>query len=152
MERRHDHSASAQEEGPDWVRKLSRHFARGTRWQGSPQRSRQSPLQLLRTGRYLTTGAVRLHGRRLIDMILVVLRLHQLSRNKSTPLFMFSSTSPRRTYDCQPDSLVDRARSVRRTPNKMLAALRQLHDGVRARIRTDGGEYSDGFGVEQGLR
>ena len=34
----------------------------------------------------------------------------------------------------------------------MLAVIRHFHDGMRARIRTDSGESSDWFGVEQGLR
>ena len=34
----------------------------------------------------------------------------------------------------------------------MLAVIRNFHDGMRARIRTDDGEYSDWFGVGQGLR
>ena len=37
-------------------------------------------------------------------------------------------------------------------PPKMLAVIRHFHDGMRARIRTDDGECSDWFGVEQGLR
>ena len=37
-------------------------------------------------------------------------------------------------------------------PPKMLAVIGQFHDGMRARIRTDDGECSDWFGVEEGLR
>ena len=37
-------------------------------------------------------------------------------------------------------------------PPKMLAVIRHFHDGMRARMRTDDGECSDWFGVEQGLR
>ena len=34
----------------------------------------------------------------------------------------------------------------------MLAVIRQFHDGMRAFVRLDGGECSDMFDVEQGLR
>ena len=34
----------------------------------------------------------------------------------------------------------------------MLAVVRHFHDGMRACIRTGGGEYSDWLGVGQGLR
>ena len=37
-------------------------------------------------------------------------------------------------------------------PPEMLAVIRHLHDGMRARIQTDDGECSDWFCVEQGLR
>ena len=35
---------------------------------------------------------------------------------------------------------------------KMIAVIRQLHDGMRARVRTDSGEHSEWFGVTQGHR
>ena len=34
----------------------------------------------------------------------------------------------------------------------MLSVIRHFPDVMRARIRTDDGEYSDWFGVEQGVR
>ena len=37
-------------------------------------------------------------------------------------------------------------------PQKMLAVIRHFHDGIRSRIRTDDGEYSERFNVGQGLR
>ena len=37
-------------------------------------------------------------------------------------------------------------------PEKMLTFIRQFHEGMRARVRTDDGEHSDWFDVTQGLR
>ena len=37
-------------------------------------------------------------------------------------------------------------------PAKMLAVIRQFHDGMRARVRTDDGEHSECFNVTRGLR
>ena len=37
-------------------------------------------------------------------------------------------------------------------PEKMLTIIRQLHEDMRARVRTDDGEQSELFGVTQGLR
>ena len=37
-------------------------------------------------------------------------------------------------------------------PEKMSTVIRQFHDGMRARVRTDDGEHSKWFDVTQGLR
>ena len=37
-------------------------------------------------------------------------------------------------------------------PEKMLPVIRQFHEGMRARVRTDDGEHSEWFDVTQGLR
>ena len=37
-------------------------------------------------------------------------------------------------------------------PKKMLSVIRQFHEGMRARVRTDDAEHSEWFGVTQGLR
>ncbi|CAB1118815.1 unnamed protein product [Ectocarpus sp. CCAP 1310/34] len=37
-------------------------------------------------------------------------------------------------------------------PPKMLAVIRHFHEGMRARVRTDDGQYSEWFDVGQGLR
>ena len=37
-------------------------------------------------------------------------------------------------------------------PEKMLIVIRQFHEGMRARVRTDNGEHSEWFDVTQGLR
>ena len=34
----------------------------------------------------------------------------------------------------------------------MLSIIRQFHDGMRGRVRTDDGEYSEWFSIGQGLR
>ena len=37
-------------------------------------------------------------------------------------------------------------------PENMLTVIRQFHEGMRARVRTDDGEHSEWFDVTQGLR
>ena len=37
-------------------------------------------------------------------------------------------------------------------PENMLTVIRQFHEGIRARVRTDDGEHSEWFDVTQGLR
>ena len=37
-------------------------------------------------------------------------------------------------------------------PDKMLTVIRQFHEGMRVRVRTDDGEHSEWFDVTQGLR
>ena len=37
-------------------------------------------------------------------------------------------------------------------PEEMIAVIRQLHDGMQAQVRMDGGELSDWFEVTQGSR
>ena len=37
-------------------------------------------------------------------------------------------------------------------PEKILSVIRQFHEGMRARMRTDDGEHSEWFDVTQGLR
>ena len=86
-----------------------------------------------------------------IDMIFVVRRLHQLARKKSTPLYVFFGDLTE-AYDSVDRTLLWAVLARFGAPPKMLAVIRHVHDGMRARIRTDGGERSDWFGVEQGLR
>ena len=38
-----------------------------------------------------------------------------------------------------------------RVPQTMVAVIRQLHDGMRVRVWTDDGKYSEWFEVKQGL-
>ena len=86
-----------------------------------------------------------------IDMIFVVRRLHQLARKKSTPLYM-CFVDLTKSYDSVDRTLLWAVLARFGVPPKMLTVIRHFHDGMRARIRTDDGEYSDWFGVEQGLR
>ena len=37
-------------------------------------------------------------------------------------------------------------------PGRLIAAIRQFHEGMRACVRNDNGDYSEEFNVEQGLR
>ena len=74
-----------------------------------------------------------------IDMILVIRRLHRLARKKSTSLYMCLP----KAYDSVDRTFLWAVLARFGVPPKMLAVIRHLHDGLRARIRTDGGECSD---------
>ena len=87
----------------------------------------------------------------MVDMMFVVRRLLELARKKDTPMYL-----------CFID-LIKACDSVDRTllwdalarfgvPPRMVAVIRQFHDGMQACVRLDDGECSDKFAVGQGLR
>ena len=86
-----------------------------------------------------------------IDMIFVVRRLRQLARKKSTLLYM-CFVDLTKAYSSVDRTLLWAVLARFRVPPKMVAVIRHIHDGMRARIRTDDGECSDWFSVERGLR
>ena len=86
-----------------------------------------------------------------IDMIFMIPRLHQLARKKSTSCHM-CFVDLTKAYDSVDRTLLWTVLARFGVPPKMLALIRHFHDGMRAFIRTDDGEWSDLFGVEQGLR
>ena len=86
-----------------------------------------------------------------IDMIFVVRRVHQLARKQSTSLYV-CFVDLTKAYHSVDRTLLWTVLARFGVPLKMLAVIRQFHDGRRARIRTDDGECSDWFGVDQGLR
>ena len=86
-----------------------------------------------------------------VDMILVVRRLQDLARKKDTPLYLcFIDLT--KAYDSVDRTLLwdDLARFS--VPPRMLAVIRQFHDGMQSCVRLDDGECSDKFDVGQGLR
>jgi len=85
-----------------------------------------------------------------VDMMFVVRRLQELAR-KDTPLFMcFIDLT--KAYDSVDRTLLWTVLARFGIPPRMLAVIRQFHDGMRACVRLDDGECSDMFDVEQGLR
>ena len=85
-----------------------------------------------------------------VNMMFVVRRLQGRARKKDTPLFMcFIDLT--KAYDSVDRTLWTVLARFRISP-RMLAVIRQFHDGMRACVRLDNGECSDMFDVEQGLR
>ena len=90
-------------------------------------------------------------NRSTVDMMFVVRRLHELARKKSTPLYAcFIDLT--KAYDSVDRELLWSVLKQLGVPPKMLAVIRQFHDGMRARVRMDDGTCSDWFDVGQGLR
>ena len=79
----------------------------------------------------------------------VVRRLQELVR-KDTPLFM-CFTDLTKAYDSVDRTLLWTVLARFGIPPRMLAVIRQFHDGMRACVRLDDGECSDMFDMEQGL-
>ena len=86
-----------------------------------------------------------------VDMMFVVRRLQELARKKDTPLYtcLIDLTKP---YDSVDESLLWDVLARFGVPPRMLAAIRQFHDGLQACVRLDHGEWSDTFDVWQGTR
>ena len=91
-------------------------LARGTRWQGFPQGNRQSPEQLLRTGEYPAREAVGLQTATVDDRYDLRGRTTSPTGEKKEHPSLHAIRRPNQSMRfSRPDSLVDRARSVRRT-------------------------------------
>ena len=90
-------------------------------------------------------------ARSTVDMLFVVRQLQELGRARTIPLYI-CFIALQKAYDSVDRELpwVVLARFC--VPDKMLTIIRQFHEGVRARVRTDDGEQSEWFDVTQGLR
>ena len=79
-------------------------------------------------------------------MMFVVRRLQELTRKKDTPLFMcFIDLT--KACDSVDRTLLSTGLARFSIPPRMLAVIRQFHDGMRACVRLDDGECSDLFDV-----
>ena len=86
-----------------------------------------------------------------VDVMLVVRRLQELARKKDTPLYMcFIDLT--KAYDSVDRSLLWDVLARFVVPPRMLAVIRQFHDGMQACVRLNDGGCSDKFDVGQGLR
>ena len=86
-----------------------------------------------------------------LDMLFAIQRLHELARKKSTAVFA-CFVDLTKAYDSVDRDLLWDVLGRFGVPPKMLAVIRHFHEGMRARVRTDDGQYSEWFGVGQGLR
>ena len=86
-----------------------------------------------------------------VDMMFVVRRLQELARKNHTPLYLcFIDLT--KAYDSVDRTLLWDVLARFGAPPRMLAVIRQFHDGMQAFVRLDDGECSDKFDVGQGLR
>ena len=90
-------------------------------------------------------------ARSTVDMLFVVRRLQELGRERKIPLCM-CFVDLQKAYDSVDRDLLWEVLRRFGVPDPMLAVVRQFHDGMRARVRTDDGELSEWFDVTQGLR
>ena len=90
-------------------------------------------------------------ARSTIDMLFVVRRLQELSRQRKTPLYM-CFVGLQKAYDSVDRELLWKVLARAGVPSVMIDVIRQFHDGMRARVRMDDGELSEWFEVAQGLR
>lgn len=81
--------------------------------------------------------------------LFVVRRLHDLARNKSTPLYTcFIALT--KAYNSVERELVWSVLQTLRVPHKMLAVIGQFHDRMRARVRMDDGTCSKDSSWDRG--
>ena len=86
-----------------------------------------------------------------VDMMFAVRQLQELARKKDTPLYLcFIDLT--KAHDSVDRTLLWDALARFGVPPRMLAAIREFHDGMQACVRLDDGECSDKFDVGQGLR
>lgn len=86
-----------------------------------------------------------------VCMLFVVRRIQELGRQRKIPLFM-CFVDLQKAYDSVDRELLWKVPARAGVPEKMIAVIRQFHDGMRARVRMDDGELSEWFLVTQGLR
>ena len=84
-------------------------------------------------------------------MLFVVRRLQKLGRQRKIPLYV-CFIDLQKAYDSVDRELLWKVLTRFGVPTKMLRIIRNFHDGMRARVRTDDGELSEWFDVTQGLR
>ena len=84
-------------------------------------------------------------------MLFVVSRLHELVSARKTLLYM-CFIDLQKAYDSVDRELLWVVLAHFGVPEKMSTVIRQFHEGMRARVRTDDGEHSEWFDVTQGLR
>ena len=90
-------------------------------------------------------------ARSTIYMLLAVHRLQELGGGRKIPLYL-CSIDLQKAYDSVNRELLWVVLARFGVPDKMLTVIRQFHEGMRARVRTDDGEHSEWFDVTQGLR
>ena len=86
-----------------------------------------------------------------VDMLFVVRRLQELRRERNIPLCM-CFIDLQKACDCVDRELLWEVFTRFGVPTKIITVIRQFHNGMRARVRTNDGEHSEWSDVTQGLR
>lgn len=81
-------------------------------------------------------------ARSTVDMLFVARRLQELGRQRKTLLCM-CLVDLQKAYDPVDRELLWEVLTRFGVPAKKLEAIRQFRDGMRSRLLTDGGEYSE---------
>ena len=82
-------------------------------------------------------------------MLSVVRRLQELGRARKIPLYM-CFIDLQKAYDSVDRELLWVVLARFGVPGKMSTVIRQFHEGMRARVRTDDGEHSEWFASLRG--
>ena len=90
-------------------------------------------------------------ARSTIDMLLVVRQLQELGRARKIPLYM-CFIDLQKAHEPVDQELLWVVLARFGVPEKTLTVIRQFHESMRARVRTDDGEHSEWLDVTQGLR
>ena len=90
-------------------------------------------------------------ARSTIDMLFVVRRLKELGRQRKMPLYM-CFVDLQKAYDSVDRELLWKVLARAGVPSVMIDVIRQIYDGMRARVRMDDGELSEWFEATQGIR
>ena len=150
-ERRHNQS-SAQEEESNRVSQLQGSLSGGACWQGSPK------IVANRLGDFCEEAGILpeeqcgfRYQRSTTDLMFVVHRLQELGRTSNTPLAIFFINLPE-AYDAVDRVLLWEVLARLRVLARMMKAIHILHDGMRARVELDNGDFSAWFNACQGLR
>ena len=81
-----------------------------------------------------------------VDVVFVVRRLQELARKKDTTLYL-CFVDLTKAYDSVDRTLLWAVPACLGVPPRMLAVIRQFHDGMQACVRLGDGECSDKFDV-----
>ena len=90
-------------------------------------------------------------ARSTIDMLFVERRMQELGRARKIPVYM-CFIDLQKAYNSVDRELLWVVLARFGVPDNMLTAIRQCHEGMRARMCTDDGEHSEWFDVTHGLR
>ena len=86
-----------------------------------------------------------------LDVMFAVRRLQELGREAHVPLCL-CFIDLQKAYDFVDRSLLWQKPTRYGVPRRLIAVIRQFHDGLRAWVKNDNGDCSGAFNVEQGLR
>ena len=78
-------------------------------------------------------------------MLFAVRRLEELGRQRKLPLLFMCFVDLQKADDSVDRELRWKVLARAGVPEQISAVIRQFHDGMRARVRMDGGELSERF-------